>query len=127
VSGFCVFGVTRQDCVKRARAKVSTRDPATKAALSPEEWTAKVGAEADRLFEIARPKQISPAFDSPQFCADWIALGLRGAPPQIRAPRVMAKGKKIDAKGKELTRKGVPVIGWVPYSQPSEQPRMRTA
>jgi hypothetical protein len=39
----------------------------------------------------------------------------------------MAKGKKVDAKGKERTRKGVPVIGWVPYSQPSEQPRMGTA
>lgn len=83
MSGFCVFGVTRQDCLKRARAKVSTRDSATKLQLRPEEWAARVDAEADRLFEIARPKQISPAFDSPQFCADWIALGLRGMPPKF--------------------------------------------
>jgi hypothetical protein len=124
VSGFCVFGVTRQDCLKRARAKVTTRDSTTKLQLSPEDWAARVDAEAGRLFEVARAKQISPAFDSPHFCADWIALGLRGMPPQIRAPQVMAKGKKVDKKGKELTRKGVPVIGWVPYSQTAEQPRM---
>lgn len=124
MSGFCVFGVTRQDCLKRARAKVSTKDPVTKLQLRPEEWAARVAAEADKLFEIARPKQISPAFDSPQFCKDWIELGLKGLPPQIRAPQVMAKGTKVDAKGKERTRKGVPVIGWVPYSAPAEQPRM---
>ena len=96
MSGFCVFGVTRQDCVKRARAKVSTRDPANKAALSPEEWAAKVEAEADKLFEIARPKQISPAFDSPQFCADWIALGLRGEPP----PNSRAEGNGQGEEGR---------------------------
>jgi hypothetical protein len=84
MSGFCVFGVTRQDCLKRARAKVSTRDPVTKQQLRPEEWAARVEVEADRLFQIARPKQISQAFDSPQFCADWIALGLRGVPPNSR-------------------------------------------
>jgi hypothetical protein len=99
---------------------VPTKDQATKKPLSPEEWAERVDAEAEKLLEIARPKQISPAFDSPQFCADWIDVGLRGSPPQIRAPRVMAKGKKVDAKGKERTRKGLPVIGWVPYSQPAE-------
>jgi hypothetical protein len=124
VSGFCVFGVTRQDCLRPARAKVSTKDPKTKATLSPAEWDERVQVVADELFAIARPKQISPAFDSPQFCADWIALGLRGVPPQIRAPQVMAKGKKVDKKGSEIVRKGVPVIGWVPYAQPAEQPRM---
>lgn len=123
MGGFCVFGVTRQDCLKRARTKVSTRDPVTKLQLTPAEWAKRVEAAADQLFETARPKQISPAFDSPQFCADWIEAGLRGLPPpQIRAPQVMVKGRKVDAKGKERTRKGVPVIGWIPYSDPIQQP-----
>ena len=104
MSGFCVFGVTRQDCLKRARSKVSKKDPKTKADLSLAEWTDRVELVARELFEIARPKQISPAFDSPQFCREWIDLGLRTS--QIRAPQIMVKGKKLDAKGKERTRKG---------------------
>jgi hypothetical protein len=121
MSAFCVFGVTRQDCIKRARAKVSTRDPKTKKDLSPEEWAERVAAMADELFDAANPKQISPSFDSPQFCREWIEIGLRGSPPQIRAPRIMVKGKKVDAKGKERTRKGVPVIGWIPYAEPAQR------
>jgi hypothetical protein len=125
MSGFCVFGVTRQDCLKRARAKVRTIDPKTKKELSPAEWAERVQVVADELFNIAKSKQISPAMDSPQFCVDWIDVGERTG--QIRGAKIMAKGKKVDAKGRERTRKGIPVIGWVPYEAAASNTQMRRA
>lgn len=75
MSGFCVFGVTMEDCIARARKKTRTRCKELKRELTLEEWAAKADKLAREMFEACHgAKQISPAFDAPQFAADWIAV-----------------------------------------------------
>jgi hypothetical protein len=116
MSGFCVFGVTKALARKRAEDKVPAVDAKTKQELTKDEWTERVEAEAARIFQTAKPVKISPAFDAPQFCRDWIDVGLRTM--QVRAPKVMARGKKLDASGNPLLNKktGEPVMGWVVHT-----------
>lgn len=114
MSAFCVFGVSMEDCKEKARRKTPAYDKELKRKLSQEEFAEKVSAAAQLLFDSwTGSKQISPAFDAPQFCHDWISVA--GKHASIRSPKIMCKGAKIDAKGNEVMRKGNLVIGWTPY------------
>lgn len=115
MSSFCVFGVTREQCKKIARDKISQYDKDIERFLTQEEYAARVDAMAKELFEGgARSKQISPAFDAPQFARDWIAVGLKAQ--AIRTPKIMVLGVKCDKQGAEkMNKKGLPVISWLPY------------
>jgi len=70
--------------------------------------------EADRLFEASdKVVRISPEFDAPQFCHDWMAV----SPAEVRLTRVMVRGVKKDDSGKTVMRNGAPVSTWLPYSE----------
>ena len=116
MSGFCVFGVTKALARKRAEDKTPTFDKQLKRELTKEEWTTRVEAEAARIFQTAKPVKISPAFDAPQFCRDWIDVGVRTA--QLRVPKVMVRGKKFDADGRPVLNKktGEHVMAWVVHA-----------
>lgn len=80
--------------------------------LTPAEWGERVRAEAERLFdEGGRSVKISPAFDAPHFCRDWIAV----APAEVRDTRIMARAPKLDEKEKPIVRKGQTVMTWAPW------------
>lgn len=114
MSAFCVFGVSREDCRKKAERKVRVYDKELKRMLTPEEWKERVDALTEELFaQWHAPKQISPSFDAPQFARDWIEVAKRCA--QIEQPKIMCRGEKVDPKGKLVLRKGKPVIGWTLY------------
>jgi hypothetical protein len=116
MSGFCVFGVTMEQCIEKARKKVKSYDKEAKRHLEVEEYNAKVEVLARELFATGKgAKQISPAFDAPQFARDWIELAKKTI--QSHSIRMMARGEKIDDKGGPVLRKGKPVIGWTPYQQ----------
>ncbi len=117
MSAFCVFGVTKQDCIKTARKKVKNYiviDMRT-IYLTMEDLNVKVQSMADDLFTTERVKQISPAFDAPKFAREWVEVGKQTK--QITRPKIMCKGEKVDAKGAPMIRKGQPVIGWIPYAE----------
>lgn len=116
---FVCMGVSMTDCITKARKKVPNFDSITKTALPVEEWGRRVSKEADEIFASARAKQISPSFDAPQFCRDWIEIGLKSN--HIRSQKIMARGIKIDAKGDTVIRKGAPVMTWLPYSEKTKQ------
>ena len=79
MSAFCIFGVSRLDCKKAAERKVRTVDPTTKKRLSHDEWRAEVEVLSASIFEEKKTlRQISPAFDAPQFCYDWIRIASGG-------------------------------------------------
>jgi hypothetical protein len=115
MSAFCVFGITLDQCKKAAAKKVSTWDDKKKQPISMAEWSEKVDALALELFEKAsRAKQISPAFDAPQFASDWISVADKTV--KARSMKIMRRGKKVDEKGAPVLRKGKPVIGWIPHA-----------
>ena len=119
MGAFCVFGVSRQACRKQAEKNVPTYCAETKRSLSPAEWRGLVMIEIDRLFEVTeRQVRISPEFDAPQFCRDWIAA----SPGEVKLTRLMCRGEKIDKHGAVVVRDGAPVLTWLPYDESKAWP-----
>ena len=114
MGAFCVFGVSRSVCRKLAEKKVATFCPKLGREMSPAEWGDRVKEEGDRMFgESSKQARISPEFDAPQFCRDWLAV----SPSEVRLARIMVRGPKTGADDKPVIRKGVPVMTWLPYDQ----------
>lgn len=103
MGAFCVFGISKGLCKLKAERKVPTFDKDAKRELSPMEWAVRRDAHAAKLFEEAvRPMRISPEFDAPQFCHDWLAV----SPGEVKLARVMVRGPKIDKNGNPVVRGG---------------------
>ncbi|WP_009522296.1 hypothetical protein [Imbroritus primus] len=115
MGGFCVFGVSKTACKDRARRNTKTYSPTLKRELTIREFENLVSEKADALFAgDAKPKQISPEFDAPQFCREWIEVALRDG--SIRSASVMARKQKVDGNGKPVHgRAGRPLFVWAPY------------
>jgi hypothetical protein len=117
MTAFCVFGISYAQCKALAEKNVESYDAKEKRTLTQEEFAERVEQAAKELFEGgAKLKQISPAFDAPQFCEDWIRVGLKSN--CIRQPKVMTRGVKIDKHGAPVANKdtGLAVMTWVPYA-----------
>ncbi|MBV8660374.1 MAG: hypothetical protein JO142_21350 [Burkholderiales bacterium] len=114
MSAFCVFGVSRQICKTAAEKQVSilSTGAAGRNYKTPEEWGKEVEGAASKIFEEAtKIGRISPEFDTPQFCEDWIAV----SPDQVRLTQIMVRVPARDKEGGVKMRKGVPVMAWTPY------------
>ncbi len=75
MGAFCVFGVSRSVCRKSAEKSVSEMkiEGQKVVGLTIAEWGAAVRAVADEVFTSTEKRvRISPEFDAPQFCRDWI-------------------------------------------------------
>lgn len=117
MSSFCVFGMTA--LVARAMAEdeigwyigggVNRRE------LTREERAVLVDARAAELFEKRKTRQISPAFDAPQFAREWLDIAHRST--TVRGGCLMVRGPKVDDKGGVVLSKitGLPTITWLPY------------
>lgn len=110
MSAFCVYGMSFTLAVKRAETKVSA------VGVSMEQWRAKVNEMAEQILLQAKPTQVSPTFDAPQFAQDWISVAERTS--RIHAPRIMVRGPKLDKKGNPVKdkRTGLPALHWIPYA-----------
>lgn len=111
MSAFCVYGMTITHAKKLAEKKLE-REPNTK---TQEEWRDKVSAAAETILTSHAPVQVSPTFDAPQFCREWIEVAQRTS--KIYAPKVMVRQQKIDKHGNPVVSKttGLPTMGWAPY------------
>ncbi|NRR28870.1 hypothetical protein HSX11_01605 [Oxalobacteraceae bacterium] len=115
MGAFCVFGVSRSACRLLAEKKTPTfeGDGINRRELTMQEWSLRRDALAKTLFETtARPFRVSPEFDAPQFCKDWISV----APAEVKQATVMVRGPKLDGGGKPIKRNGVPLMTWVEFS-----------
>ncbi|BEV15110.1 hypothetical protein HBDW_18980 [Herbaspirillum sp. DW155] len=111
MSAFCVFGVSRSDCMRIAEKKVKFYDDEKKRNLTKEEWCAKVDALAQDLFNTTtRHRQVSPAFDAPQFAREWAALAVRG--DQVKGADIRVRNVVLDGEGKPVQRKGKVLMTW---------------
>ncbi|MRT27611.1 hypothetical protein [Herbaspirillum sp. CAH-3] len=111
MSAFCVFGVSRTDCLRIAEKKVKRYDDEKKRNLTMEEWRAQVDALAQDLFNTTtRHRQVSPAFDAPQFAREWAALALRT--DQVKGADVRVRNMVMDGEGKPVKRNGKILMTW---------------
>lgn len=120
MGAFCVFGMSRALARQKAEKKVETfvhetppgAEKSVRRALSIAEWAQRVNERAAQIFDSTeRAVKISPEFDAPQFCHDWLSV----APDQVKLAKVMVRGPKLDENGKEVVRGGAPVLTWVEY------------
>lgn len=116
MSAFCVFGSSMLVARARVESKVPVLDEKTKQLFTETEFTAKVEVAAREYLSKMAPVQISPAFDAPSFCREWISLAEKSGLHSSFSIR--CRGQKTDAKGKPMVNKktGMPAIGWIPYN-----------
>jgi len=109
MSAFCVFGMTFDAAIKRAEKKVRDDN------LPMEQWKKKVHELAEQILIEAKPTQVSPPFDAPQFAKEWIEVARKTS--RIHAPKVMVRKPKKDKRGNPVISKttGLPALGWEPY------------
>lgn len=114
MGAFCVFGVSKSTCRAKAEKKVpnvigSGRD---RQPIPISEWAEQVKAKSEEyFFGEQKPVKVSPEFDAPQFCRDWLSV----SPSEVRMARIMVRGPKKDDSGAPVVRNGAPVMTWVPY------------
>lgn len=118
MGAFCVFGLSKAACKATAERVLPSYEiyGEVRRELTMEEWRIKRDAMASKLLqESEKVVRISPEFDAPQFCRDWIAV----APGEIRLAKIMVRGPKVDGGGNPVKRKGVQVMTWVEFSEKS--------
>jgi hypothetical protein len=115
MSTFAVFGMTRAAALEIARKKTPT---VVMGRLIPqEEWERRVQDTTETILRGDMVKQLSPAFDAPQFATQFIEMARR---TQIhRGLHIRAKQVLKDAAGKEVySPKGKkPRTGWLVYTE----------
>lgn len=115
MSAFCVFASSMPVARERAEKRVPTRDPVTKVLLTEVEYRAAVEEVATEIFAAMKPVQVSPAFDAPQFCDEWISIARTTG--LYEGYVVKCRGVSHDKKGapKISKTKGTEIITWVAY------------
>lgn len=114
MSGFCVYGRSRQVAIERAKNKVPTHEG--RKPLSESEWMERVRALADEKFLSMKPVKVTHEFDAPQFAEEFIALVERCNTPDLASLKIMCQGTKTKADGTPMVNKdGSPKTGWVPF------------
>lgn len=108
MSSFCVYGISKSRCRAHAEKKVSH------IGMTVSEWGEAVRQKAAEIFNSQeKSEQISPEFDAPQFCLDWIAA----QPNEVRNAVIMHRGPKVDKHGGVVMKKGAPVMTWIEYDE----------
>lgn len=113
MGGFCVYGVSRTDCRKKAEKSTPAED-----GMTVSEWDSVVRKQAEKLWISEKIVRISPEFDAPQFCRDWIAAGR----DQVKLTKIMCQQQKKDRHGAISIKGGQPVMTWVEYDEKSAPP-----
>lgn len=98
MSAFCVFGMTEQTARELAAKKpppaaVRTEDDAR-------EWREK---RVEHILENFAARQVSPLYDAPQFCHDWIQLATKTT--RARGLVVMVRDTKVGKNGEPVVNK----------------------
>lgn len=110
MSAFCVFGMTEPLAKTLAARKAPPKKVREKmTAQELNEWYAE---RAATILKSSKPRQVSPEFDAPQFCQDWIDLAHKTV--KANGLRVMFRGPKPD--GSINKRTGKPLPAWYPIN-----------
>lgn len=105
MSAFQVWGVSRHELYEKAK-----KDTDWKGGWSEAQWLAAVNAHADELFGRAKPKAMSPRYDSPRFAEAYIKQA--ASDPAIRDLQVYA----LTPTGAIDPETKLDVLKWMPYT-----------
>lgn len=123
MSTFAVFGMTMdlamslaKKTTKTTRANPKPGQPAIE--LSLEDWMLKVERNAEGIMGGAKLRQLSPAFDAPQFARQFIELARKTG--RCRDLKIRARVELTDAEGKPLINPKTkqPKVGWQDWVEP---------
>lgn len=119
MSTFAVFGMTRAAALEMARKKVPTVQQ--NMVIPIDEWEKRVQATTETIMRGDQVRQLSAAFDAPQFAQQWIDIALRGQ--ACRGLHIRAKQVLKDEKGglQYSPRGKKPKTGWLPYFDASRK------
>lgn len=110
MSAFCVFGMTESLAKTLAARKAPPKKELEK--MTAEDLRQWYADRAAKIFESAKHRQVSPEFDAPQFCHDWIELANKTV--KSDGLIVMFRGPKPDAAVSKRT--GKPLMTWAPIN-----------
>ncbi len=110
MTSFCVFGVSRQMIFNRLEKSMDI-----KSRESEPDFYARVRAAAGEKFSTSfRGTKVSPVFDAPQFCDDWMRIASKD---DYSFLTIMCRSEKIDKKGDIVIKDGAPVLTWVKWQR----------
>jgi hypothetical protein len=113
MSTFAVFGMTR--AAAREIAKKKTPTVVNNTLIPESEWLQRIEDAADSIMRGKRTKQLSAAFDAPQYADEFLCIARRmemNRDLQVKAKQVVkdASGKPVYSKRGKVPRKA-----WLPY------------
>ncbi|MGF6764020.1 hypothetical protein P3T24_004351 [Paraburkholderia sp. GAS33] len=117
MTAFCVFASSMPVARERAEKQVPLIKPGTRLRYTESEWRALVEERASDIFCRMSPVQVSPAFDAPQFCDEWISLAKTTGLYEGYVTK--CRGESLDKKGNPKISKtsGMPIITWVIFDE----------
>lgn len=120
MSTFAVFGMTADVALAEARKTTKTTKPSDKVGCPPleltlAEWNEAVEQQVEKIMRSKKVRQLSPAFDAPQYAEQFAVLARKTG--SCRDLQVRAKCTLTDADGQPVINKKTkaPRIGWVDY------------
>lgn len=109
MSAFCVFGMTEPLAKSLAARKAPPKKELEK--MTPEDLRQWYADQAAKILQSGKHRQVSPEFDAPQFCHDWIELARKTVGHD--GLRIMVRGERPG--GAVSKRTGKPIMAWLPY------------
>lgn len=110
MGAFAVFGISRGHIREQVLKRVA---PGRN--ITPAQFEKSIDEIVDKKFETKRARiRISPEFDAPQFCVEFMAHANKA--DGFRDLAVYARQPKKNKLGEPMkNKKGRPVISWQPY------------
>jgi len=104
MSTFAIFGTTMLIAKEKAEKQIKALKN------QPDDFQKAVNEKAEALLQKMRPVQISPAYDAPQFCTEWLEVAARQT--TLGGVRLMCR---IKEDGRTKTGKPKTKLVWRPY------------
>lgn len=103
MSTFAVFGMTESHAKQLARRLQPKWLRKEQRQETEEEFEARVAEAAERPLDSSRMVQVSPAFDAPQFCDQFMDLARRA--DRSRSLTIRRRQTLVVKDGKKLSRR----------------------
>lgn len=117
MSAFCIYGVSRSQCLEKAKKTTPMAFEVRPNGFRPyhhrmteRQWELSVGITAAIMFGRLKPACVSPKFDAPVFAKAWKDIAVKTG--YIRDARLMV----LTPTGEKHPKTKQEVLEWRPYA-----------